>query len=448
MPDRALKFWLLIGLAALLAGCTPPTPPPSPTPWPTATPATTAATVTAALATATATPGAPASTGLPTRPVATPANVTITVWESLPAPQTEQLARDAAAFQTEFPQYAVALKHANTPEDFLAAPPTDPAKFDVVLAPPALLANLLANNQLAPMSNFFPPGFLDGFAGITLAGATRNQQVWGLPETAGFHLLLFYNKDLIDTPPATTAQLAEQAKKLTKDSRWGLGVNSFDPLWVVPWLTPYGSGWLNAQEQPTLNTPAMVQALTLFKSWHAPPAAIAPVATYDEMQSKFLNGDIALMINGDWAVGELRASQKVNWGVAPLPAVGKANDSQPAVPLVLAKYWAISRNATAERAQGATAFLEFITRPERQLAWAAKFGTLPTRREALNDPLIANDAIRRVSAAQMLAGQALPLGVNANALLDAMRGPLQELLAGKLTPAAAAQQMQANLTAP
>jgi ABC-type glycerol-3-phosphate transport system substrate-binding protein len=91
------------------------------------------------------------------------------------------------------------------------------------------------------------------------------------------------------------------------------------------------------------------------------------------------------------------------------------------------------------------AFLEHITGPERQLNWTTQFGLLPTRRQALDDPLIANDPALRVSAAQLRAGRVVPLGVNANTILDAMREPLQGMLDGELTPEEAAEAMQRNV---
>jgi len=279
---------------------------------------------------------------------------------------------------------------------------------------------------------------------VTLSGATTNNQVWGLPETTGFHLLLFYNKDLVDTPPATTSELTQLGQALTNGSQWGLGLNSYDPLWVIPWLAPYDGSLTDANGQPTLNTPAMEKSLALYREWQNDENGIAPITTYDEMQGEFLDGNLAMMMTGDWAIGELSTAPEISWGVALLPKVDNEEESQPAAPLVLGKYWAISHTATENRAPAATAFLEFITQPERQLAWAAKFGSLPTRREALNDPLIVNDAIRRVSALQMQSGQPVPLGVNPNFLLDAMREPLRAVIDGELTPQKAAEIIQAN----
>ena len=79
------------------------------------------------------------------------------------------------------------------------------------------------------------------------------------------------------------------------------------------------------------------------------------------------------------------------------------------------------------------------------LAWTTQFGLLPTRRQALNAPLIAGNPALRISAAQMQAGRGVPLGTNTDAILNTMRDPLRAALAGEITPADAAEMMQRNL---
>lgn len=447
MSHIRLHLTLILLLPALiLAACAPATPPPAtatfaatatatPTPNPSPTPANTS--------TPRPTPS-PRPVTTPVQPTDTPTPTNITVWVDLPPLQLQQLQADVEDFQAAFPDYRVTLHTYNGPENFMSTLAAGQQSFDVVLASPVLLGSLLVANRAAPMSDFFPPSFLDSFAAIAQAGAAQNGHLWGLPETAGFHLLLFYNRELVDTPPATTAELLELGQSLTGKSRWGLVVNSFDPLWVIPWL-PQNGGLVDDSGAPAFNSAEMVGALELFRRWHA---EIAPTTTYEEAKKLFLKGDAAMMIDGDWAVGQLASARDVDWGVALLPDVSAADgSSRPAAPLVLAKYWAVNPDVSGRRAPAASTFLEFVTTPERQMAWAAKFGQMPTRREALSAPLIVNDAVRRTVAAQMRAGQTLPPGINANALLDAMRGPLQAMLAGELTPQEAAAQMQAN-TAP
>ena len=377
------------------------------------------------------------------------------IWESLSQAQAERLAEDIQAFQQEFPQFTVVGQHYDNPEQFMTPLMAGDIKFDIVLASPVLLGSLQAARQIAPVSDFFPPSFIDAFESVTLQGAGKKGQRWGVPDTAGFHLLLFYNRDLIDTPPATTDELWEAARAsqgAEGAARRGLGVNSYDPLWLVPWLAAYG-GWLTDDAgQPTLNTPAMESAIEQYLSWlgrspnqKSAGQAIAPLTTYEEARAQFLAGDIAMMIDGEWALIELAQTDTIDWGVAPLPALSLDEENQPAVPLVLARYWGISRSAAGNQALAATALVEYMTRPERQLEWMVEFGQLPTRRQALGDPLIGNNPAMRVSAEQLQAGRMIPLGTNANMLLNAMREPLRQAIDGELTPAEAAALMQQSL---
>jgi ABC-type glycerol-3-phosphate transport system substrate-binding protein len=362
----------------------------------------------------------------------------------LPQAQAQALAEDVKAFAAKNPYYQVNLKHYQNPTDFMTPLLAGELEFDLVLAPPVLLGSLWAANQLVPMSDFFSANFMDNFAAVTLQGASQDGRVWGLPDTAGFHLLLFYNRDLINSPPITTEALIKLAQYQGQNPRPILGLNSYDPLWLTPWLAASG-GWLtNEKGQPTLNTPVMTDTLKLYLDWHNPAAGLAAPATYDEVRVRFLSGDLPLVIDGEWAIGELGRAGQLNWGIAPLPRLAREGQEQPAAPLVLARYWAVNRAVSGDRALATAALLDYLTRPERQLAQTTRFGLLPTRRQALDDPAISNDPILRVNAAQMLAGRMLPLGVNPDALLNALREPLRQMLAGQLTPAEAAEAMQRN----
>ena len=432
---KQLQLLFLTGLLVLLASCVPPTPPPSPTPWPTDTPTPDTTTTPAALATS-----RPTATRSAT-PTPTPAAVTIRVWESLPEAQAARLAEDVAAFQTEFPQFQVDLQHYDSSEDFMTSLTAGQLEFDLVLAAPPLLGNLWATERVAPLADYFPPSFLDAFAGATLAGAGRDDQLWGLPDTTGFHLLLFYNRALIDAPPGSTADMVDLAEPLTEDGQWGLGLNSYDPIWLLPWLGAMG-GWLTDDiGEPALDPAALEAALEFYLDWHDQNKGIAPRQTYETMRQAFLEGKTAMVIDGEWAISELSQVENFDWGLARLPDV----EGQPATPLILGRYWAINPTVTGDRALAVTAFLEHVTEPERQLAWTAQFGLLPTRREALDDPQITHDPLLRVDAAQMLAGRSVPLGVNVNTLLDAMRDPLRAALDGEMTAQEAAKAMAANL---
>jgi ABC-type glycerol-3-phosphate transport system substrate-binding protein len=430
-----LGFYLAF-LWPLGAACTPITPPPppalTPTPPPTVTP----------LPSAQPPFGTPTLLPLPTA-TAPPAAARLVVWENLPPAQADALAADVAAFEAAYPNDTIEVQHYGNDATLVQAVTGETVDFHLALGDASLTSQLQAQGRLQPLDELFPPAFLESFVSPALTGATRDGHVWGLPDTAGMHLLLFYNRDLIATPPATTEELYTVAESFTAEGRWGLALNSYDPLWVVPWLWAYG-GWLtDSQGNPTLDIPPMANALTLYLGWQGRLTGVAPVKTYVEARRLFTDGQAAMLIDGDWAIGELRGAGGLNWGVAPLPVVGTTK--QPSAPLVVGRYWVVRQQLPSAERQAAADFLSFITAPKRQLAWTAQFGLLPTRREALQDPAIVNDPLLRVSAQQMQAGRGLVLGADANRIFDAMRDPLRAVLNGDMSPEQAARAMQAAL---
>jgi ABC-type glycerol-3-phosphate transport system substrate-binding protein len=422
---NALYLTLILSLVVACAPITPPpplptrTPTPSPSPQPTPT--------------------------LPPLPTATapPAPVHLVLWENLLPAQANALAADVAAFEATQPDYTLEVQHYDDAQTLIEAITGETVEFHLALGDASLASALQVQESIEALDEQFPREFLENFASPTLTGATRDGHLWGLPDTAGLHLLLFYNRDLIAVPPANTEELYTVAESFTHEGRWGLAMNSYDPLWVVPWLWAYG-GWLTDSDgNPTLNTPPMVNALTLYLSWQGRLTGVAPVVSYLEARDLFVSGQAAMLIDGEWAIGELNQAKGVNWGVAPLPFVGETE--QPAAPLVAGRYWLMRSGLPATQRDAAVDFLAFITAPERQLAWTAQFGLLPTRLEALSDPAILNDPLLRVSAQQMQAGRGLLLGVDANRILDAMRQPLRAVLEGDMVPEEAARAMQAAL---
>jgi ABC-type glycerol-3-phosphate transport system substrate-binding protein len=367
----------------------------------------------------------------------------LVLWENLPPAQAEALAADVAAFEAARPNVTVDVQGYDDEGALIQAISDETVEFYLALGDASLAGALQAGDALAPLDEGLPPEFLESFASPALIGATHDGHLWGLPDTAGLHLLLFYNRDLIAVPPENTEELRAVAESFTDEGRWGLALNSYDPLWVVPWLWAYG-GWLtNGDGVPTLDTPSMVNALTLYLSWQGRLTGVAPVTTYVEARELFGAGQAAMLFDGEWAIGELSQSEEMDWGVAPLPVVGETGG--PAAPLVAGRYWLVSGGLSEGERDAAYDFLTLVGAPERQLEWTARFGTLPTRLEALGDPAIQGDPALSVSAQQMQAGRGLLLGVDANQLIDAMREPLRAVLEGDMVPEEAAGAMQEAL---
>jgi len=361
------------------------------------------------------------------------------LWESLAPAQGEWLKEEVVAFQGTYPAIIVEVLH-YTSGDELIKRVKGGEELDLAIGPAVLAESLRAAGLIRPVGDVFGGDFLDGFAQPCLEGVSRDTEVWGVPFSAGLHLLLYYNKELVEEPPQDTATMIVTAQKLTRRERSGLVMNYSDPLWLIPWLSGFG-GWLTDEEgQPTLDTAAMVEALRFLHELKFKYRVLPPEADYDLADRLFREGKAALLINGHWALADYQTIEDLPWGVALLPTV--AETGLPSSPLVMGQYFVVGSNVTGQKLEAARALVKYMTASQRQLAWMRQFGTLPTNKEALNDEAISHDPLKQVSVVQMLAGRGASLGSNPTMLLEAMREPLAAVMADQITPTEAARQMQ------
>jgi ABC-type glycerol-3-phosphate transport system substrate-binding protein len=223
-------------------------------------------------------------------------------------------------------------------------------------------------------------------------------------------------------------------------------MNYRDPLWLVPWLSGFG-GWLADEEgQPTLDTAAMVEALRFLHDLKFEYGVLPPQADYDLADGLFREGKAAMLVSGHWALAGYQEIKDLEWGVAPLPTVIETGLTPS--PLVAGQYFVIGSDVSEQKLEAVQLLVEYMTSSQRQLEWKRRnsavrqFDALPTNKEALDDESVHNDPLWQVSVAQMLAGRGASLGSNPTMLLEAMREPLEAVMADQMTPTEAARQMQ------
>ncbi|MGQ9503169.1 MAG: extracellular solute-binding protein, partial [Anaerolineae bacterium] len=374
------------------------------------------------------------------------ASVALEVWECLSPEPSRVLRQDAAEFQKQHPGMMLTVRHCEDAHTWSEMLITGAAVgWHVLLGDAILLATLQQQGLLLPLEDLLTRHELSTLVAPARVAAMRDSYLWGLADTLGFHLLLYYRRDLVAVPPADVAALTALARSLTEPpERWGLALNSYDPLWVIPWLGACGEWLTDARGRFTLDTPAMVRALGMYRDWHHPRKGIAPLTTHYLARQMFMEGRVAMLLDGDWALGELEQEPTLDWAAAALPMVDTPDCL--ATPLVAGRFWMVHRDLPLALQRAAADWLRYVFAPERQVRWALRFNTLPTRREALQDMRILSNPHLRVSAQQMQMGRALPLGVDANYVLEVMRAPLRAVLDGSMTPDEAARTMQQNAT--
>jgi arabinogalactan oligomer/maltooligosaccharide transport system substrate-binding protein len=364
----------------------------------------------------------------------------LVLWEGFDTTQEEWLKEEIAALQETKPNITIEVLHYASGDELIERIRGGEAEFDLAIGHAALVESLRAGGLIRPVGDVFEGGFLDGFAQPSVEGVSRGDEVWGVPFSAGLHLLLYYNKELLETPPQDTATMIMMAQELTDGERYGLAMNYRDPLWLVPWLPGFGEWLVDEGGQPTLDTAAMVEALNFLHELKFEHGVLPPEADYDLADGLFREGKAAMLVNGHWALARYREVEDLKWGVAPLPAVTETGLASS--PLVMGQYFVIGSDVSDQELATAKSFVEYMTASQRQLEWMRQFDALPTNKKALDDKSVHSDPLCQVSVAQMLAGRGASLGSNPTTLLEAMREPLEAVMADQMTPTEAARQMQ------
>jgi arabinogalactan oligomer/maltooligosaccharide transport system substrate-binding protein len=286
---------------------------------------------------------------------------------------------------------------------------------------------------------------LSKYVGSALAAVQLGEKTWGVPISNGNHLMLLYNKDLIEEAPMDTDEMIEKGLELTTGDQYGLVYNQTEPFWLVPWLGGFqGAVFAPDGKTPTLSTPEMVNTLQFLYDIKYTTPIIPAESDYDGADTLFKEGKAAMIINGDWSLGGYKDLLGDKLGVARIPMVS-ATEQWPH-PYTSGVYFMLPvslEEASEAKMEAVKGFIGFVTNATNQALMVAKLNRLPALEVALDDPLIANDPILKGSADQMTVGTPMPTVSEMRCNWDAMKPEMGAVLADTKAPADAAADMQA-----
>jgi maltose-binding protein MalE len=220
---------------------------------------------------------------------------------------------------------------------------------DVIIGAHDWLGQLATNGLVEPLdlsavSANIDPTALSAFTYDTGEGG----QVYGLPYAAEA-IALYYNTDMIETPPTTWDELMTMATDLQADADLGLEqafvIPEKDPYHTYPMLTANGGYIFGKNDDGTYNPEdvgldsegglAYGQMLTDMVDGGLLRAGV----NYDTMIQLFSTSKSAMFITGPWALTQIRDSG-IPFAVAPLP-----DGSETARPFVGVQGFMVSADA-------------------------------------------------------------------------------------------------------
>lgn len=314
---------------------------------------------------------------------------------------------------------------------------------EVVRVPSDFAGPFSALEIIAPVDQLFDQAFIDR----SFPGAYENSKVagtyWGVPDGFGNHLMLIYNKSLIAEPPATFEELVTKAKELTTGDVQGFAYNLNEPYWGAGFYGAFGGWPLDENDQPQFNNEAFINYLK-FVAQLKTDGVVPQECDYACADTLMKEGKAAMIINGDWSLGDYKTALGDNFGVAPVPSI----NGNPYTEMTGNKAFMMSIAVLDDPAkkEAVVKFVTYMTSPEVQKMWLDQFKRLPSDIQVAEDPAIASDPVLVGSMAALSNGRGQPAAPQMRCAWDAWRPNLEGVMAGTISAedAAAAAQTAAD----
>jgi arabinogalactan oligomer/maltooligosaccharide transport system substrate-binding protein len=284
----------------------------------------------------------------------------------------------------------------------------------------------------------------------SVAAVQSDGSTWGVPISYGNHLMLFTNKDLVPDVPADSDAMIAAAQAVTDAAAgdYGLVMNQTESFWLVPFLGAFG-GSVFAEDgiTPSLDTEAMVSALTFLHDLKYADGIMPAEADYNVADGLFKDGKAGMIINGDWTVGEYAGLFGESLGVGPIPPVAGGDFPEP---YAAGSFFMVSDAVADDEAKQAAVldFIDYATAPEQQVAMVDTLRRLPANATAVDDSVVTDDPFLAGSAEAILHGIPQPTNLEMRCVFDSMTAGVRDLFSSESAdPAAIAAAMQASADA-
>jgi len=247
----------------------------------------------------------------------------INVWDDLNPKEQIELMNDLEQFSKENQGIKVKSRHLRSEEELI-----DQFKAASLAGagPEILISRIEASSTLAAASVLKPltdeKYYSDILSGL-LEMSRYEDKRFVIPFRAYDFLMLFYNKDLVQTVPATFSDLLAYCQEVNdpKEETYGFLLNAKEADWIIPfiggyqdWIYDYDSGAIS------LDSEAMLQTLKFLEKVYKEDKLLPYDYEYEDINNAFLSGKAHMIINGSWAVNEYTEAG-LNFGVAKIPIV-------------------------------------------------------------------------------------------------------------------------------
>ncbi len=247
---------------------------------------------------------------------------------------------------------------------------------DMFTAPNDNLGNEVRAGLVAPIDDLMKD-HLGDFSKAGVDGLTVDGQLYGVPGIIKA-VALYYNKSTIPNPPKTTQELLDLVKSGKKIA---INQNNYHNFgWLV---SAFGSKLMDDTGACVADTTGMADAMQFLKDLKAAGANFETDGA--KADTEFRQGQVDMIVNGPWVLGDYKKDLGDKLAVAPMPAGPKGS----ATPLSGIDGWYINPNVTPEQQKLAVDVGLYLFGKDGAGHWANTAGDpMVANGVTINDPLV------------------------------------------------------------
>lgn len=306
--------------------------------------------------------------------------ITLKMWDADEGGKKEMLEYAAGEFTKLYPNITFTFENVNHSDASAKIALDAPAGVgpDVFCAASDHMGSLVGSGLV--LENQYAENFKDNYYSAAINAASYEGKMYGYPISLETYVL-FYNKELIDSPPQTWEEVIEIAKDFNDpaDNKYAIVWEAGDAYYDYMFTAAEGNYLFGAEGKDAashnLNSEASVKGLTYFQNLRKEILDVpAGDLTWEFCMSEFSEGKAAMYITGAWSETAFTEAG-INYGVTTLPGLPECDE--PATSFSGARVMFVS--SYSDHPKEAQAFLDFLCSKEMIQKRYEDVGELPSR---------------------------------------------------------------------
>jgi len=298
------------------------------------------------------------------------------------------------------------------------------------------IGNLVVKGLVQPVKAEQP--VLDIYTPEALSALSQSGELYGLPSVTETYAL-FYNKKLVAEAPKTMADLEKLAAEKTDAKKQEYGFLFEATNFYYAWAFMGGSGGYIYKADGNggfdindigLNKEGTVKGVQMIQDWFK-KGYLPKGVNGDIVGGLFGQGKVAAIINGPWAITDLKKQLGDDLAVAPLPTM--ADGTHP-TSFIGVKGWMLSKFSKSP--EWASDLAAFLTNEENALTYYQKTGEVPPVTAVLNNAELTSNPLVVGFSEQTKYGQPFPTVPELDHVWDPMANALKFAAEGQDVQAA------------